>query len=108
MASQLAAAGELTIDDDDMTMTELPGIDLILGIPTEIVAVIRSLPLDGPVAPDQLTAAGARLIESFSSRKALSPMSVPEVEREAGVGALGQRSHTGGDGIYVELGRTWF
>ena len=33
-----------------ITIAELPGIDLALGIPAAIVTIIRTLPLTGPVA----------------------------------------------------------
>jgi len=44
VASLLAAGDGQTVEDRAMTRARLPGIDLILGIPTPIVTIMRLLP----------------------------------------------------------------
>jgi hypothetical protein len=44
VASLLAAGDCQATEDDAMTMTWLPGINLILGIPAAIVTIMRPLP----------------------------------------------------------------
>jgi hypothetical protein len=107
VAAQVAAGRRRTTEDDAMTMAEFPGVDLILGIPTEVVAIMRSLPLTGPVTPDQLTTVGARLIDGISPYTVISPKGMPDTEGDDYFDAQELPFYTGLDGIYVELGPTW-
>jgi hypothetical protein len=62
VAALVEAGGDQTTDDDAMTITQLPGIDLTLGIPTAIVAIIRTLPLTGAITAGQLQETGVALL----------------------------------------------
>lgn len=106
VAALLAAADDRTTEDDAMTMALLPGIDLILGIPTAIVTVMRALPPIGPVAADQLHNVGASLLDPVRDRLQVSRAVKPGLDDET-VGVPVMLRYTGSDGVYVELGPTW-
>lgn len=91
-----------------MTMAQLPVIDLVLGIPTVIVTVVRTLPATGPVSADQLQAVEADLLEivrgrHFTSRADGAGLDIEKVQGQPGP----SRSYTGLDGIYLGLGSSW-
>lgn len=108
VASLLAAADEQITEDDAMTMLPLPGIDLILGIPTAIVTIMRPLPPVGPVTADQLENIGVSLLDTVSNRLLKSRSAAPE-PGEQGADAVPPSlgTYTGFDGVYVGLGPTW-
>lgn len=103
----LAAADRRTTEDDVLTVAQLPGIDLALGISTAIVTIMRTLPLTGVIAADRLQDAGASLLDIVRTRLS-SDAVAPELGDEGTASpALERRSYTGLDRVYVELGPTW-
>ena len=108
VAAQAGAGDAQVIEDNSMTMAQLPAIDLVLGIPTTIVAVIRPLPLAGPVSAEQLRVVEADLLEVVRGRLLASRADATGLDIEKDPGQLGpSRSYTGLDGIYVGLGSSW-
>jgi hypothetical protein len=108
VAAQAEAGDRQITDENSITSAQLPGIDLVLGIPTVIVTIIRTLPLTGPVPADQLWAVEADLLEVVRSRHLTSRADAAGlyIERTQGQPAP-SRSYTGLDGIYVGLGSSW-
>jgi len=108
VAAQTGAGDTQITDENGMTMAQLPGIDLVLGIPTAIVRVIRTLPLTGPVSADQLQSVEADLLEMVRSRTRTSRADAAGLNVEKTPGQLTpSRSYTGLDGIHVRLGSSW-
>jgi hypothetical protein len=110
LVASLLAAGGQTTNDDAVTRARLPGIDLILGIPTPIVTIMRPLPPVGLVTIEQLNDIGAGLREVLSERLLAARYGTSQVDEEveevdAAPGIL--HSYTGLDGIYIGLGPTW-
>jgi hypothetical protein len=108
VAAQAAAGNGQVTEESGMTTAQLPGIDLVLGIPTVIVRIMRTLPPTGPVSAEQLRAVEADLLEivrrrSFASGADSSRSSLKEADGEPGM----SRSYTGLDDIYVRLGSSW-
>jgi hypothetical protein len=108
VAVQAGAGDAQVTEDDGMTMAQLPAIDLVLGIPTVIVTVVRTLPLTGPVSADQLQVVEADLLEIVRSRHFTSRADGAglDIEKVQGQPAS-SRSYTGLDGIYLGLGSSW-
>ena len=106
VACLVAAGGGQTIEDNAMTLAQLPGIDLALGIPTPIVTIMRALSPGERVSVDRLHNIGVSLLGVTSSFFA-SRSGSPELDdaKTATPQRLGQ--YTGLDGVYVGLGRTW-
>jgi hypothetical protein len=107
VAALLAAADRRTTEDDVMTVAQLSGIDLALGISTAIVTIMRTLPLTGVIAADRLQDAGASLLDIVRTRFPSGAVA-PELDDEGTASPpLEPRSYTGLDRVYVELGPTW-
>ena len=91
-----------------MTITQLPGIDLALGIPTAVVTVIRTLPLAGPVAAGQLQETGAALLRAVPTRQFASQGETAGPDEEISAGLQEPlRPYTGLDGVYIGPGPSW-
>lgn len=107
VAAQAGAGDGQVTEESGMTMAQLPGIDLVLGIPTVIVRVIQNLPLTGPVSADQLQAVETDLLEIVRSYlTSRADAAGLDVEKAPGQLTL-SHSYTGLDGIYVGLGPSW-
>jgi hypothetical protein len=108
VAAQAGAGDGQISEDNAMTIAQLPGADLVLGIPTVIVRVIRTLPLTGSVPADQLQAVEPDLVEIVRSRHLTSWADSAGLETEKAPGQPDSpRSYTGSDGVYVGLGSSW-
>jgi hypothetical protein len=108
VAALLAVAEDQRTEHDAMTMAPLPGIDVILGIPTAIVTIMRQLPLVGLVAAGQLQEVGGSLLDTVRNRLPASQHVTAEPDDEGiAAPAPGLRPYTGLDGVYVGLGSTW-
>jgi hypothetical protein len=108
VAAQAESGDGQVTEGNGMTMAQLPGIDLVLGIPTVIVTVIQTLPLTGPVSADQLRAVEADLLEVIRSRQLTSRADAAGLDIEEAEGQPAPSpSYTGLDGIYVGLGSSW-
>lgn len=95
-------------DSQAMTIAELPGIDLVLGIPTAIVTIIQPLPLTGPIETGQLLDASAALLRVVRSRQFASPGETDELDEEISIGVQERpRPYTGLDGVYIGPGPSW-
>jgi hypothetical protein len=108
VAALVEAGGDQATDDDAMTITPLPGIDLALGIPTAIVAIIRTLPFAGPITAGQLQDTGAALLREAPAR--LFASHAETARPDEGDSAVLQeplRPYTGLDGVYIEPGPSW-
>lgn len=108
VAAQAGTGDSQVTEEDSITLAQLPGIDLVLGIPTVIVTIICTLPLTGPVPADQLQAVEADLLEIVRSRHLTSRADAAglDIEKTQGRPAP-SRSYVGLDGIYVGLGSSW-
>jgi hypothetical protein len=95
-------------EDGAMTTAQLPGIDLVLGIPRGIVTIIRRLPLTGTIAAGQLQEAGAALLQAVPV-SLLTPLSeTVEEGMEISAGPREPlRPFTGMDGVYIRPGTSW-
>ena len=109
VAALLEAPQDQVRDDDDaMTITQLPGIDLALGIPTAIVTIIRTLPLTGPVAAGQLQETGAALQQAVPTRQFTSKGETAGPDEEVSRGLQEPlRPYTGLDGVFIRPGPSW-
>jgi hypothetical protein len=107
VASLLAAGRDQVTGDDAMTMALLPGIDLILGIPTAIVTIMRRLPPAGLITADQLETVGVTLLDAVRTALLSSRAIAPAQDDEDTIGLPRRLQYTGLDGVYVELGPTW-
>jgi len=108
VAAQAEVGESQVSEENSITLAELPGIDLVLGIPTVIVTIIRPLPLTGPVPDEQLRAVEADLLEIVRSRHLTSRADAAELDIAQTQGQpVPSRSYTGLDGIYVGLGSSW-
>lgn len=109
VASAIEAGGEQVDEDDAMTIARIPGIDLILGVPTTIVDIMQELPTTGAVSRSLLDDVGPALLRTVRERSA--NMRLPSPEDWAGgedtLPSPNDRRYTGLDGIYLELGQTW-
>ena len=89
-------------------VTQLPGIDLTLGIPTAIVAIIRALPLVGPIAAGQLQETGAALPRAVLTRPFVSQAETARPDEDNSADFREPlRPYTGLDGVYIEPGPSW-
>lgn len=110
LAAAVLEAGVQISDDDATTLAQLPGIDLVLGLPTVIVTAMRALPLAGLVTTGQLQDVGATLLEgvpslSFVSRARTASRAGDEEDVGGPQGRLSP--FTGLDGVYIRLGPSW-
>ena len=112
VAALLEAPQGQVREDEAMTIAELPGIDLALGIPAAIVTIIRTLPLPlpltSPVAAGQLQETGAALLRAVPTRefKSQGETDGPDEEISAGLQEP-LRPYTGMDGVYIRPGPSW-
>jgi hypothetical protein len=108
VAALVEAGGDQATDDDAMTITQLPGIDLTLGIPTAIVAIIRTLSLTGAITAGQLQETGAALLRAVPTRLFASQAEKARPDEDNSVGFREPlRPYTGLDGVYIEPGPSW-
>ena len=108
VAALLEAPQGQVRDDEAMTIAQLPGIDLALGIPAAIVTIIRTLPLTGSIATGQLLETGAALLRAVPASQFTSQREADEQVKEISVGPQEQlRPYTGMDGVYIRPGPSW-
>jgi hypothetical protein len=110
VAAVLETPPEQVIDDEVTTIAELPGMDLALGVPSAIVAIVNTLPPIGPVAADQLIETGAALLQVVPNRWFTSEEEEGIYEPDTEFFLDRQdtlRPYTGRDGVYVRPGTSW-
>jgi len=107
VAAQAEAQDRQITEENGVTLARLPGLDLVLGIPTAIATIIRILPLTGPLTADQLRAVEYRLVNVVRDRLISSAdFRGPYFEMTQGRSPP-SASYAGLDGIYIELGSSW-
>lgn len=107
LVTSLVAAGREQMNEDNaMTLAELPGIDLTLGLPTPIVTIMRALSPTEHVSSDQLHDIGVSLLEVAASFF-LWRFGSPDLAEAKTTISQRQDQYTGLDGVYVGLGHTW-
>jgi hypothetical protein len=107
-AALLQAPQGQVSDDEAMTIVQLPGMDLAVGIPAAIVSIIRTLPLTGPIAAGRLLEAGAALLQAVPARQFTSRDETAGPEEESFVDLQNPlRPYTGMDGVYIRPGPSW-
>jgi hypothetical protein len=108
VAAQAEAGDSQITEENGATIAQLPGIDLMLGIPTAIVTIVRTLPLHGQVSADQLRAVEPDLLQIARSRHITSRADIAGLDlKEAEDQPALSPSYAGLDGIYVGLGSSW-
>lgn len=111
LVSALLTAGiDEIVSDRTTSAARLPGMDLLLGLPSIIVTTLRALPLVGPVPTDQLQAVGANLVSALIDLpgKSLAAAAGQNWAARGSLEAEAPTSCTGFDGVTVELGPSWF
>jgi hypothetical protein len=108
VAALLEAQDDQATEDGYTTIAQLPGIDLVFGIPTFIVTIVRTMPSAGLVTADQLRGVGATLLEAVRNRPLASRGETTGPYEEDSVGLPERpRPYTGLDGVYIGLGPSW-
>lgn len=108
VAALLEAPQGQVRDDEAMTIAQLPGIDLAVGIPAAIVTIIRELPLTGPITTGQLLEVGAALLQAVPARQFTSRDETAGPDEETSVDSQEPlRPYTGTDGVYIRPGPSW-
>lgn len=108
VAAQLEAGNDQVTQDDAMTFASLPGLDVVFGIPTAIVTIMRTPQLLGQVTASQLDTAGSALLESVRDPQGEARGRTTAPDEADSADFLDQPApYTGLDGIYIEPGPSW-
>jgi hypothetical protein len=110
LVSALQDAGiDREASDRATVVARLPGMDMSLGLPADVVSIMSQVQATGPVPTDRLHEAAAELTEAITGDTTLPGMAdaVGLADRD-GQEEQSPSYCTGLDGVSVELGPSWF
>jgi hypothetical protein len=94
--------------DRATVVARLPGMDMRLGLPGDVVSIISQVPATGPIPAGRLREAAAGLAEAITGDTTQLGMGGVLNLADEDLEAQSLRYCTGLDGVSVELGPSWF